>query len=69
MRNKPLTVADLIFLLSEYPDDAPVFDGRGRSLHATSVTEMTYDDWERAEATPDGEVPARGVGVSIGPRS
>lgn len=63
-----MTKADLIALLREYPDDTPVFDGRGFDLKPTSITPMKYDDWSNTEQTPDGEIPATKVGISIGPR-
>jgi hypothetical protein len=66
-----MTTTDLIALLAEYPEDTPVFDGRGFDLHASSVTEMAYDDWDHATRDPEDpayEVPARGIGVSIGRR-
>lgn len=68
-----MTKQELIALLADYPDDTPIFDGRGYDLHATSIAERAYDDWEHA--TPyigdDGaeyETPAIGRGISIGPR-
>lgn len=68
MRTKPLTVATLIELLSEYPADTPIFDGRQHDMFARSISEMTYDDWEHATRTDDGETPAVGRALSIGPR-
>lgn len=67
--SKPMTTADLIAILAEYPADTPLFDGRGRDLFASSVSEMKYDDWANSTVTEDDmELPAVGVGVSIGRR-
>jgi len=66
-----MTTTELIALLQEYPDGTPVFDGRGYDLRASSVTEMKYDDWEHATRDPEDpayEIPAVGIGISIGRR-
>ncbi len=70
--HRPLTVSDLIAILSEFPADTPVFIGRDSDLRAHQVTETPYDDWQNAtQETIDGaiyETPARGKAVHIGPR-
>ncbi len=71
--HRPLTVADLIAILSEFPADTPVFIGRDSDLRAHQVTETPYDDWEHSISAvhDDGaiyETPAVGKAVHIGPR-
>lgn len=66
-----MTVRELIDLLSEYPEDAPVFHGKCQDLHARHVSEMPYDDWAKATLETDAngvehETPAVGVGVHLG---
>lgn len=63
-----MTTAELIEILSEYPDNTPVFDAKGFDLRSTHIKETTFDDWDNATKTADGEVPAVGVGVAIGRR-
>lgn len=64
-----MTVGELKALLAEYTDDTPVFDGRGFDLHASSVSEQKFDDWAKSTRDDEGwEIPAVGVGVSIGRR-
>ncbi len=65
--NKPLTVADLIAILSEYPPETPIFDGRGFDMRADLIRESKYDVWTDAPKDADGyETPGVGIGLAIG---
>ena len=63
-----MTTTELIAILQTYPADTPVFIGRGYDLHAHQVTPDTFDDWEHSTKDDDGETPAVGQAVHIGPR-
>jgi len=66
--SKPLTAADLIAILSEYPPETPIFDGKGFDMHAYLVREQTYDVWsDTPNLDAEGnETPGVGVGIAIG---
>jgi hypothetical protein len=69
--SRPYTLSTLIDdLRAIYHEhgDCPVFHGKDHDLHAHHVRTTTYDDWENSEKTPDGEIPAVGIAVAIGPR-
>ncbi len=65
-----MTKRDLLEALASYPDDTPLFDGRGYDLKPSSISERPYDIWSpESEKDVDGyETPTVGVGISIGPR-
>jgi hypothetical protein len=61
-------VRELIDLLAEYPDETPVFDGKGYDLSGHVIRDMKYDIWGVNPDEDGYEVPAVGIGVAIGPR-
>ena len=64
--NKPLTKADLLDILAEYPDDTLIVDRKGYSLFAHHIDEVKLDDWSTSTITDDGEIPGVAIAVSIG---
>jgi hypothetical protein len=58
-------IDDLRALYNEH-GDVPVFDAHGRELFGWHIELATYDDWDNATETPEGDIPAVGVAVSIG---
>lgn len=63
-----MTKAELIALLAEYPDDTPVFDGKGYDLKPSQIGERKYDVWSDDKNSKGWETPAVGIGIAIGPR-
>ena len=63
-----MTKQQLIALLADYPDETPVFDGKGFDLKAYHVTSRAYDDWDHSTKSDEGEIPGVGIGIAIGPR-
>lgn len=63
-----MTIAELRAILEDYPDDAPVFHGNGRTLHTHQVTPDTCEWYTGAKDADGYETPETRIALHIGAR-